>query len=101
MNEGTHELHRNLVERITDGSITAEELKASIIGDAEREAIRGYVQWMIDEENYRLKDEGAGLEAGSDSLREEIKKSVKKQLERKGWSGVSGIDWDGLIDELA
>ncbi len=101
MKEGQQEQRRSLAERITNGSITAEELKKSTLGEVEMDAIKGYVKWLIDKEHYRLKDEDKGLEQGSDSLLEHVKAGAKKQLELNKWSTVDGIDWDKLVDEQA
>ena len=48
---------------------------------------------------YQLKDEGSGLEQGTQTLLDAVKKKVKQQLELKKWSTVSGIDWDKLVEE--
>jgi hypothetical protein len=99
MIEGHKEDQRSLSDRITDGTVSAEELRGVSFGEKELEAIQGYVTWSAEEEEYRLKDEGQGLEKGSEHLLQCVRKGVEEQLKLKGWSEVREINWQKMIDK--
>ena len=95
---------RSLAERITDGSISAEELEHAVklgLNSDELKEIKDFVKWLIQENHYNLTGHGSSLEEGSQALLDAVKKGAKKDLEYKKWYAIPGIDWDGLIEEQA